>query len=135
MGWLSTILGTPKIVSTVADTVKSGVGMLDNAFYTDQEKATNGLKMQDLWLKIQQAIANENSIKSVTRRILAWGIVCLFLFLILAACAVWKLDPNWAEYIKGMIIETKLMYLTMIVAFFYFGYWGVSNIIKAKKEE
>ena len=134
MGWLSTILGAPKIVTTVADTVKSGVGMLDNAFYTKQEKAENAVKMQDVWLKIQQVIVAENSIRSVTRRILSWGIICLFLFLILAACAIWKFDPKWAEYIKDTIIETKLTYLAMIVGFFYFGYWGVSNIIKAKKE-
>ena len=134
MNWITALLGAPKIVSTVADTVKSGVGMLDNAFYTKQEKAENAIKMQGVWLKIQEVIANENSIRSVTRRILAWGIICLFLFLTLAACAVWKFDPKWAEYHKDTIIETKLAHLAMIVGFFYFCYYGISNIIKTKKE-
>ena len=134
MSWLTGILGTPKVIETVADTVKSGVGMLDNAFFTDQEKATMALKSGELWLKIQEATANENSIRLITRRVIAWLVMGLFLFLILVACIVWKFDPAWAKYIKETIVDTQLMYLAMIVGFFYFGSYGIQGIMKNKNE-
>jgi len=132
MGLMS-IFGSVKVVDTVADTVKSGIEMLDEAFYTDQEKAADAGKIMDTWLEIQKAIAQENSIRSITRRILAWAVMGLFLILVLAACIIWKFDPAWAEYIKNIIIETQLMYLAMIIGFFYFGSYGLSTLIKKRK--
>ena len=130
MGLLSTIFGTPSIVSTVADTVKSGVGMLDNAFYTDQEKAANNVKMMEVWLEIQKTTASENSVRSITRRILAWLIMGVYTFIVIAACVIWKIDSVWAEYIKNMLTETNLSYLALIVGFFYFGSYAVGQYIK-----
>ena len=133
MSWIKALMGTPKIVSTVADTVKSGVSMLDNAFFTDQEKSAASIKFTELWLAIQKATANENSIKSVTRRILAWGIMGTFLFLILSACAIYKFDPAWAIFIKDSIKDTQLGWLVVAVGVFYFGYYAVSNMRKNEK--
>jgi hypothetical protein len=130
MGLLSTIFGTPKIVDTVADTVKSGVGMLDNAFYTDQEKAADGQKIMELWLKIQETTAGENSIRSVTRRILAWTIMGAYVVIVLGACIVWKFDSAWATYILSLLTDTNLSYLALIVGFFYFGSYAVGQYIK-----
>ncbi|MBW2645076.1 MAG: hypothetical protein JRE23_02655 [Deltaproteobacteria bacterium] len=130
MGFLTGILGTPKVVDTVADTVKSGMGMLDNAFYTDQEKAKDAGKVMETWLAIQKATANENSVRSITRRILAWIIMGTFVLLVVAACIVWKFDPGWAAYIKDTIVDTKLAYLALIVGFFYFGSYGLGTLIK-----
>lgn len=132
MGLLS-IFGSVKAVNTVADTVKAGVTMFDEAFYTNQEKAANAGKMVDAWLETQKITAQENSIRSITRRILAWSVMGLFLFLVLFACVIWKFDPAWALYIKHTIVETQLMYLAMIVGFFYFGYYGVTSIMKKRK--
>lgn len=135
MSWITTLLGTPKIVSTVADTVKSGVGMLDNAFYTDQEKAANSLKMTDIWLKIQKAIADENSIRSITRRILAWGIIVNFLIIIDIGVYLTVTD-NTAKVtiLKNFILETKMGWMALSVVIFYFGYYGIQAIKGAKKD-
>jgi len=130
MGFLTAILGTPKIVNTVADTVKSGMGMLDNAFYTEQEKAVEAGKVMQTWLAIQKATADENSVRSITRRILAWFVTGMFLLLILFACVVYRFDSNWAVFIMDMITKSQLMYLTMIVGFFYFGSYGIGTLIK-----
>jgi len=130
MGFLSAILGAPKIVDTVADTVKGGMNMLDNAFYTDQEKAATAGRVMETWLEIQKATATENSIRSITRRVIAWLVMGLFLLLVLSACVIWKFDPAWAVYIRDAIIETKLMYLAMIIGFFYFGSYGIGTLIK-----
>lgn len=130
MGFLTAFLGAPKVVDTVADTVKSGMGMLDNAFYTEQEKAENAGKVMNTWLEIQKATAQENSIRSITRRILAWLIMGLFLLLVLAACIIWKFDAGWAEYTLSVVGKTNLSYLAMIVGFFYFGSYGIGTLIK-----
>lgn len=135
MSWITTLLGTPKIVSTVAETVKSGVGMLDNAFYTDQEKAANSLKMTDTWLKIQKAIADENSIRSITRRILAWGILVNFLIIIdVGVYLVVAGNTNKVNALKTFIIDTKMGWMALSVVIFYFGYYGIQAIRGTKKD-
>jgi len=133
MGILSSIFGTPKVIDTVAETVKSGVGMLDNAFYTEQEKAANNAKMMDLWLEIQKTTASENSIRSITRRYLAWVVMGTYVLIVLMACIVWKLDPAWAEYILSLLTKTNLSYLALIVGFFYFGSYAIGQYTGGKK--
>jgi len=133
MGILSSIFGTPKVIDTVAETVKSGVGMLDNAFYTEQEKAANNAKMMDLWLEIQKTTASENSIRSITRRYLAWVVMGTYVLIVLMACIVWKSDPAWAEYILSLLTKTNLSYLALIVGFFYFGSYAIGQYTGGKK--
>ena len=135
MSIFTTLLGTPKIVSSVANTVKDGMSLIDKWGYTTQEKAENATKMMELWIGIQKATAQENSIRSVTRRILAWTILGTFLFLILMACALWKVDPKWAGYIKDIIIEVQLGYLALLVGFFYFGSYAISGHLFSKKKK
>lgn len=129
MSWLTGLLGTPKIVNTVADTVKSGVNMFDKAFYTKEEKAENALKLTDTWLKIQKAIADENGIRSITRRILAWGIVVNFLLIIdvgVYLIVAGKLDR--VESLKTFIMDTKMGWAALSVVIFYFGYYSIQAI-------
>ena len=133
MGWWSVLFGTPKVVDTIADTVKSGVGMLDNAFYTDQEKASNALKFSDAWLNIQIATANENSIRSISRRLLAWAIMFVFLLLIISAGAIWKIDPEYSNFILKLISDTELGWLTIGVGAFYFGGYSLGTYLGKKK--
>lgn len=130
MSILSKFFGTPKLVDTAADAVKTGVGMLDNAFYTDQEKAADAHKMVETWIKIQETTASENSIRSITRRVLAWIIMGAFISLVIFACGAWKIDPAWADYIKQMLVDTSLGYLALIVGFFYFGSYAVGQYVK-----
>lgn len=134
MGLLSTLFGTPKIVDTVADTVKSGVGMLDNAFYTDQEKAADAGKMMDLWLEIQKTTASENSIRSITRRVIAWGIISAYLLLVLFAVIMWNFDVEYAKFVFS-IIEDKLGWLTIAVGGFYFGGYSIGTYLGKNKNK
>lgn len=130
---IKALLGAPKIVSVVADSVKSGMTMWDNSNYTDQEKAANTLKMTDLWLKIQEATANENSIKSITRRILAWGIIGNFLIIINVGVyfvIVGSLEK--VTTLKEFLLETKMGWMAVAVVVFYFGYYGI-QAIRGKK--
>jgi len=66
-----------KAVDTVSDIAKDGMDMLDNAFYTDQEKSEKAGQMFDAWLRMQEVIGNQKSPTAVSRRIVAWGVASL----------------------------------------------------------
>lgn len=132
MGFLD-IFGTTKAVETVADTVKSGVGMLDNAFFTDQERAVAAQKFTETWLSIQDKIASENSLSSITRRILAYMIMSTFLGLVVFACMIWKYDSAWSAYVLKVLAETQIGVLAVAVGATYFIYYGYKQARKDSK--
>lgn len=134
MSWLTALTGTPKVVDTVADTIKSGLNMADKAWYTTQEKSEHSLAMTKVWLEIQKSIASENSIRSITRRILAWGIMGTFLSWVSFACGIYRYDPGWAVHVKNTIANTQLGWLVVSVGIFYFGTYGLAYL-KGKKKE
>lgn len=123
------VLGSSKVVDTVADTVKGGLELTDKAFFTDQEKAEANAKMLDTWIKIQEATASENSIRSITRRVLAWMIMGFFVFCGFASCCLYRVDPGWSAYIMTYVVETDLHWLTLAVGCFYFGTYGIGNMM------
>ena len=130
MGILSTIFGTPSTVSTIADTVKSGVGLLDNAFYTEQEKSAMALESGKLWLEIQKVTASENSLRSITRRIIAVGIVGTYLLSFFAVIGLALYKKELADIVMGYVTKFELAYLTMGVCSFYFVFYGIKGIKK-----
>ena len=60
------------IIKTATDGVYNG---LDKAFYTDEEKSEDASKREDRFLTFVERTYDENSIRNVTRRWMAWGIV------------------------------------------------------------
>jgi len=130
---IKAILGTPKILNTVADTVKSGMSMWDKSKFTEQEQSEMSLATGKLWLEIQKATAGENSLKSITRRWLACGII--FNFLVLVNIGVGLILFGKEERVitlQNFVIETKLGWMALSVVIFYFGYYGVQAIRKKK---
>ena len=124
--WVKTVFGAPSVVSTVAEGVKTGFSMLDNAFYTEQEKAENANKVMDIWLKLQMVLANDNSISALTRRLIAFFIIGTFCFLVIFACLIWRWNPEWSAFILKVLVDSQLTYITLgICGFFFFFYnWG-----------
>lgn len=129
MGIVDLLLGTPKIVETAAEAVKGGISMLDNAFYTDQEKADNANKAYDVWLKLQMILANDNSIASVTRRFIALFLIGAFTFLIVFAALIYKFDKDWAIFILKVIIDGYLGYLVLAVVGTMFSFYGLGKYV------
>lgn len=64
-----------KAVDTAEKVLDAGISGIDKIFYTEEEKAETRLKMGDIWLKTQEALAGESSARSVSRRIIAWSVV------------------------------------------------------------
>lgn len=60
------------VIKTAADSVYNG---LDKAFYTDEERTDDVIKREDRFLNFAEKTLDENSIRNVTRRWLAWGVV------------------------------------------------------------
>ena len=65
----------------IAGKAISGIGgWIDGKDFTEQEKAEMWSKAVDAHLRLIEATGNENSVRSVTRRWLAWGITGFVLF-------------------------------------------------------
>ena len=138
MGWLTgikAILGTPKIINTVADTVKSGMSMWDKSKFTEQEQSEMSLETGKLWLRIQEITANENSLKSITRRWLACGILFNFLFIVnIGVFLLLKGSTEKVTALKEFIVDTNLGWMALTVVIFYFGYYGIQSVRGMKKK-
>ena len=125
MGWFATLFGTAAGASTAvdlaADSVR-GVGKwIDEQKFTEQEKAEQYLKAADMYIEMLKTVQAESGIRSVTRRIMAWAILCVFLFLVLYGIAWYRFDPGYAEFILTVATESMLGELTLGVSVFYFG--------------
>jgi len=94
MAWYSVFTGLFK-GSTAANIANAAIEGLDNFNFSEEEKAKYQEKMMGVWIKVQEATANENSKKSVTRRIIAVSIVSVYLAIILAGCIAYKFDPEY----------------------------------------
>ena len=133
MGFLTTLFGMPKVVETAVTTIgglaTTGAGMIDNAFYTDQEKAASLEKRMDVYLKLQMAWANDNSVSAIVRRIIATLTFSTFFFLVLSACVLWKIDKDWAMFILKVITELQIGYLVLMIATAIFGLYGYGKYV------
>jgi hypothetical protein len=138
MGFWGTLFGSTAVVEKAADTVstavKTGFGMLDNAFYTDQEKAADSREGMKIWLEIQKVIAGENSLRSITRRVIAWAFVAQFL-LALNVCLVCVLF--WSDKVDdviSVISAFQLGWIVLTIVAFYFGTYGIGQMLGGKKK-
>ena len=119
----------PKVAT---DVVEGAIAGVDKLFFTDEEKADTKIKMQQIWLEAIKTTANESSIRSITRRILAVMIMGSFLFLILASFFCFPFLPTMAAF--GLSLAKELSTLTLAVGVFYFGTYAIGTyLFKDKK--
>jgi hypothetical protein len=81
-GWLGGILGlvnSNPTASELAGDISSGV---DKMFYTSEEKAEASAKAFEGWLRMVEMMKGSEQYRSITRRILAVGIVFNLLLMI-----------------------------------------------------
>lgn len=76
MSWITNLFGgveqTGKILDKAADGIYNG---LDKLIYTDEEKADALAKGRELFMEFAKVANDQNSIRSVTRRWLAFSVV------------------------------------------------------------
>jgi len=123
MGWFSWFGTGEKAVDTAADvakTVSDGLyNGLDMVWYTDEEKAQQAHKNNELLYKFWGLVSKENTEQSKARRSMAEMTLKVYFSLILMGVAVWGFDPGYANYIFKVV--GTLTYLTVPIGAIYFG--------------
>ena len=119
MNWLSSIFGS----GTVVD---KGMDLIDNAFYTDEEKASNKIKLLDSFRPfalVQRGLAIATSI--------IWGIIVI-VELTLAILSAWITGASVAlESINNLEVVNTIGWGWMAVMTLYFT-GGVISSMKKK---
>jgi hypothetical protein len=123
MGWFGKLLGTDKALDTASDLAKSGMDMLDNAFYTDQERAETKGRIMDTWLSTQKLIAEQSTPTAISRRIIAWGVLSLVWLAVAVGMAVILMDGNIDKIngIIGLLDSMQIGWAFVSIIVFYFG--------------
>jgi len=118
-----------------SDIIKKGAELLDEAFYTDEEKAQD--KERLIQLKAEQKIKLLEAYHpfKVTQRILAVAFVFTFLFIvingILGALYGW-VDMNKVKDALEFAESVNLGSIVMIIVGFYFGGGFIESFKKVK---
>src|SRR5210317_105571 len=100
--WFTGAKTAEKALDTVDNLTNKIAGGLDQLFFTDQERAEVSVETIRLHLALIQATQTESSIRSVTRSIVAWGIMGTFMLLIIASGGIWKFDKEWAGFLLSL---------------------------------
>lgn len=104
-----------------AMTVAKGIGnFIDEQNYTEEEKAVAHANNTAMIIKAVEATREENSTRSVTRRVMAWAIMGSFLmafWLVVVLKLATKIDP---EFIFETMDKFMLPELALAVGSFYF---------------
>ena len=130
MGWFGKLLGTDKAMDTVKESAKSTFSIIDEAFYTDQEKADTRAKAAAIWLSAQKVVATQSAPTAISRRIIAWSIIGIVCFMVLQGCIYVAFDD--AGRIEKLIELAKSFWIGEAftsVMVFYFG----AHLLGSKK--
>ncbi len=131
MGWLSAItglFGSSDSAGRAMETAATGiVNGFDKMFHTDEEKADNDIAKKELFVKFAEIAYDQNSVRAVTRRWLAFLVVgptilCFILSMIMYSIST-DASLHYFEMFKVMIPWAGG------VLIFYFG----PHLIGAKK--
>jgi len=102
---------------------------VDALVLTDEEKIQYGQRATELWLKIQEAIREEGSIRSLTRRYIAIAAIAAYLLLALVAAAAFPFDAKYSAFLLSLM-DSKLGWLVIGIGGFYFGPHMLGRITK-----
>lgn len=149
--WLGKIFGGGKALEQGLETVdKATTGVIagmDALFYTDEEKAHDSVKVTQMRMDMVKSLQDSFAPRSVTRRVLAIIIVGSTFLHFNIAIVLGLLANLWPKMITigdkatnawdgaltyTMSIIAQEIKIALIVVFFYFGYYGVKQIIQKR---
>ena len=100
----------------------------DALFYTDEEKSATAEKQRELYFKFLELARDENSIKSITRRILAFAVIGQWLLMLNVCVGLYLFGKiEAAGFVFDMIKD--IFWFVFAIGSFYFGA-GILNKIK-----
>jgi hypothetical protein len=123
MSILKWFQGGGAAVEKITDAViKSG----DMLVFTDEEKAIGRAESRAMYMKFLELSRNENSIKSITRRIIAFAVIGEWLLLLnIAVGLVLAGKPDLAEPV--FVVLAEIFWLVFAIGSFYFGAWTLDK--------
>ena len=131
MGFFSWLTGAKSVDKTLDIIDKSSDGImkgLDKVWYTKEEKAENFVKrleiaeqMSKTHIELMKATADENTTRSVTRRVVAITIIFATILFMIGLFFTWKLDPKWAEIGLRIIEVFDFSWAFIAVVVYFFG--------------
>ena len=123
------LFGSSKNSETIVETAAKGIyNGLDALVFTDEEKAQFRQQQAETVIEFAKVAYDQNSIRSITRRWLAFLTMGPTIFLILLATAVYKFDPEYSKFIFDVV--GSLLPWAGGVMIFYFG----SGMLMHKKD-
>ena len=125
MSFFSKLLGGGKTSETVAETLKdsakSTFTILDDAFYTDEEKAVNKAKAVDAYIEVYKTTMNESTGTAEARR---WFLQCITNYILLSATvsilAIVLGYPEIAKAITDVVTAFQIGWAFVAAVGFYF---------------
>ena len=100
----------------------------DALFYTAEEKSATAEKQRELYFKFLELSRDENSIKSITRRILAFAVIGQWLLMLNVCVGLYLFGKiEAAGFVFDMIKD--IFWFVFAIGSFYFGA-GILNKIK-----
>lgn len=102
--------------------VASGIGnFIDEQKFTEEERVKFRLTAIEQYGKFMESTVEENTQRSITRRVLAMWVIRVELAIIVFSLLMYKVDPQWADYGYKMATDSPLGLLTLGVGAFFFG--------------
>jgi hypothetical protein len=123
------IFGASNSAGKVIDGAIAGI---DKIVYTEEEKADARSKLLEQWIKLQETLGEETTVRGVTRRILAIMFCGAYILLSVSSAFIW---PFWQEYANFLweVANGQYGWITTAVAVFYFGPYAFEKMLSAKK--
>lgn len=121
-----------KAIDTVSDLAKDASKGIDAMFFTQEEKSQASAKAMEMIMAWQEKMKDENSIRSVTRRIIAWAVVGVYLTLKVGGVIVWQVNKIYGNYICQQ--ADSMFQLVMMVMGTYFVYYGLTKVAGGLKK-
>lgn len=135
MAWFSGItalFGSAKNIDTIVSTAAKGIyNGLDMFSYTDEEKAISRTKGSELFLRFIEKTLDQNNIRSVTRRWLAFMVVGPMMICFVLSGLTYPFSAEMARHLFNLF-QTLVPWGSGILAF-YFGPHLIGAIIKKIK--
>lgn len=119
-----------KSIDLISSSVKGIAGFIDEQEFTTEERVKANLELNRLNRELVKTTMSENSIRSITRRILAWSIMGSFLFLVMFSAIIYgvpfpsdvegvSFGGQWSNHV--MDVAAELSNMALAVSIFYFG--------------
>ena len=120
-------------METADNVVDGAIKGLDALFFTDEEKSRASVEVLGLVLERVKLAIGESSVRSMTRRVVAFVFCFPFVAMSLFAIAIYRVDPEWAKF--ALKVAGGWKYIMVAIVIWFFGSYGFGYILDKKKEK